>query len=81
MPQLKITLCSKCNRTINDLWGAHGRESAMQAAPSILADCEVCKHQIPDDLRASIQAGQYETRDKSAPPPETFVETARIIIP
>jgi hypothetical protein len=48
-----------------------------QAMPSIVADCPKCAHQLPDELRAAIQAGRYETRDKTAPAPDPFIEKGR----
>lgn len=81
MPQLRLTPCDKCRQRINDLLGAHGREAIIQAAPSILAECPSCQKQIPDELRIALQLGNYEARDKMAPPPDTFVEKGRILIP
>jgi hypothetical protein len=51
-----------------------------QAMPSIIAECPACSKQLPEELRAACQAGRYETRDKSAPAPDGFVERGRIII-
>ena len=77
MPRLKLNLCTKCSQTASDLLGAHGQEAMTQAMPSIVADCPKCSHQLPDELRAAIQAGRYETRDKTAPAPDPFVEKGR----
>ena len=81
MPKLLIRTCQRCTTTITDLMNIHGRDAAMQAMVSIVADCFECQTQLPPELRASVQAGQYETREKGAPPPDTFVEKRRIILP
>lgn len=81
MPRLRIEPCSKCGQTLNDLLGAHGQEAMTQAMPSIVADCPKCSHQLPDELRAAVQAGRYETRDKTAPAPDGFIERGRFTIP
>ena len=81
MPRLQLKPCDACRQKINDLMGAHGKEAIIQAAPSILADCPACQKQIPDELRAALQAGRYEAREKGTPAPETFVEKGRIVIP
>lgn len=77
MPRLQLHPCAKCGQTINDLINAHGREAGITAAFSIMADCLSCQRQIPDELRLQIKAGNYETREHDAPPPDTMVECGR----
>lgn len=81
MPKLQIRPCHRCTTTITDLMNIHGRDAAMQAMVSIIAECFECQTQLPAELRASVQAGQYETREKGTPAPDTFVEKGRIILP
>lgn len=66
MPKLKVCLCRQCETKLRDLQNAHGSEAVTQAAPAILAECRECSKQLPPELVAACQAGQYTAHDKTS---------------
>lgn len=78
MVKVKIELCPACTTKLADLRNAHGESAMGEAAGAVVAGCQKCAHQLPDELRYRLQTGNAATAIKKEPEP--MQEVGRFIL-
>ena len=78
MVKVRIELCPSCTTKLADLRNAHGPEAMGQAAGAVVAACQKCAHQLPDELRYRLETGNAATALKADPEP--MQEVGRFVI-
>lgn len=61
MVKVRIELCAACTTKLADLRNAHGAQAMGSAAGAVVAACQKCAHQLPDELRYRLQTGNAST--------------------
>ena len=74
----RIELCPSCTTKLADLRNAHGQDAMGQAAGAVVAACQKCAHQLPDELRYRLQTGNAATALKADPEP--MQEVGRFVL-